>query len=83
MELAEIPFRVEPAAVTVLVVEKPAEVEDVGTATQQLVPAGEPDTSGLVYGIATGYFIVGVGVGWYLLMRKRASRLAPGAATIK
>ncbi len=37
----------------------------------------------LVYGIATGYFIVGIGVGWYLLMRKRASRLAPGAATIK
>ncbi len=37
----------------------------------------------LVYGIATGYFIVGVGVGWYLLMRKRASRLAPGAATRK
>ncbi len=29
----------------------------------------------LVYGIATGYFIVGVGVGWYLLMRKRTGRL--------
>ena len=26
----------------------------------------------LIYGIATGYFIVGIGVGWYLLMRKRA-----------
>ena len=40
-----IPFRVEPAtvAVAVLVVEKPAEVEDLGTATEQLVPAEEPD----------------------------------------
>ncbi len=27
----------------------------------------------LIYGIATGYFIVGIGVGVYLLMRKRAS----------
>ncbi len=28
-----------------------------------------------IYGIATGYFILGIGVGWYLLMRKRAGRL--------
>ncbi len=28
----------------------------------------------LVYGIATGYFIVAIGVGWYLLMRKRGAR---------
>ncbi len=28
----------------------------------------------LVYGIAAGYFIVAIGVGWYLLMRKRANR---------
>ena len=28
-----------------------------------------------VYGIATGYFIAGIGVGWYLLMRKRPGRL--------
>lgn len=28
----------------------------------------------LVYGIAAGYFIVAVGVGWYFLMRKRAAR---------
>ncbi len=27
-----------------------------------------------VYGIATGYFIVAIGVGWCLLMRKRAAR---------
>ncbi len=31
--------------------------------------------TGLVYGIATGYFIIGIGVGWYLLMRKRTGRL--------
>ena len=28
----------------------------------------------LVYGIATGYFIVGIGVGVYLLMHKRTGR---------
>ncbi len=28
-----------------------------------------------IYGIATAYFIVGIGVGWYLLMRKRPGRL--------
>jgi len=28
----------------------------------------------LVYGIATGYFIVAIGVGWYILTRKRAAR---------
>ena len=28
-----------------------------------------------VYGIATGYFIVGIGVGVYLLKRKRTGRL--------
>ncbi len=28
----------------------------------------------LVYGIAAGYFIVAIGVGWYLLMGKRADR---------
>ena len=45
LELAEVPFRVEPAAVAVLVVEKPAEVEYLGTAApEQLVPAEEPDT---------------------------------------
>ena len=27
----------------------------------------------LVYGISAGYFIVAIGVGWYLLMRKRAA----------
>ena len=47
LRLAKIPFRVEPAekpaAVAVLVVEKPAEVEDLGAATEQLVPAEEPD----------------------------------------
>ena len=29
----------------------------------------------LVYGIAAGYFIVAIGVGWYLLMRKSTGRL--------
>ena len=29
----------------------------------------------LIYGIATGYFIVGIAVGVYLLMRKKTSRL--------
>jgi len=29
----------------------------------------------LVYGIAAGYFIVGIGVGAYLLMRKRTGHL--------
>ena len=29
----------------------------------------------LVYGISAGYFIVAIGVGWYLLMRKRLGRL--------
>ncbi len=54
LELAGVDFRVEPAeepeepaeepaAVAVLVVEKPAEVEDLGAATEQLVPAEEPD----------------------------------------
>ncbi len=28
----------------------------------------------LVYGIATGYFTLAVGIGWYLLMRKRTAR---------
>ena len=28
----------------------------------------------LVYGIATGYFIVAICVGWYFLMRKRGAR---------
>jgi len=28
----------------------------------------------LVYGIAAGYFIVAVGVGWYFLVGKRAAR---------
>ena len=28
-----------------------------------------------VYGIATGYFIIGIGGGWYLLMRKKTGRL--------
>ena len=28
-----------------------------------------------IYGIVTAYFIVGIGVGWYLLMRKRTGRL--------
>ncbi len=31
--------------------------------------------TGLVYGIATGYFIIGIGGGWYLLMRKKTDRL--------
>ncbi len=31
--------------------------------------------TGLVYGISTGYFIIGIGVGWYLLMRKKTGRL--------
>jgi len=30
--------------------------------------------AGLVYGIATGYFIVGIGVGLYLLNHKRAAK---------
>ena len=29
--------------------------------------------TGLVYGIAGGYFIVALGAGWYLLNRKRSS----------
>ncbi len=28
-----------------------------------------------VYGIATGNYISGIGVGWYLLMRKKTGRL--------
>lgn len=32
--------------------------------------------TGLVYGIATGYFIAGIGVGMYLWNRKRAAKTA-------
>ena len=50
LELAEIPFRVEPAAeppaaVAVLVVEKPKAVEDLGIAAEQLTPAEELPSS--------------------------------------
>lgn len=30
------------------------------------------DNQGLIYGIATGYFVVGVGLGLYLLYRRKA-----------
>ncbi len=30
------------------------------------------DNQGLVYGVATGYFIVGLAAGWYLLNRRRS-----------
>ncbi len=50
LRLADIPYRIEPAmpaekpsAVAVLVVEKPAEVEGLGAATEPPVPAGAPD----------------------------------------
>ncbi len=33
------------------------------------------ENQALVYGVATGYFIVGIGVGVYLLKRKRTGRL--------
>ncbi len=33
------------------------------------------ENQGLVYGVATGYFIVGIGVGVLLLQRKRTGRL--------
>ncbi len=33
--------------------------------------------TGLIYGVFTGYFIAGIGVGWYLLNRRQ---LAEGAA---
>ncbi len=33
------------------------------------------ENQGLVYGVATAYFIVGIGVGVYLLKRKRTGRL--------
>ena len=33
------------------------------------------ENQGLVYGVATGYFIVGIGVGVLLLRRKRTGRL--------
>lgn len=32
------------------------------------------DNRGLVYGFATGYFIVAIGAAWYLLSRKRAAK---------
>ncbi|MCH7909334.1 MAG: hypothetical protein IIB38_06925 [Candidatus Hydrogenedentes bacterium] len=35
--------------------------------------------TGLVYGLATGYFIVAIGVGWFLLNRKRRSVQTEGA----
>lgn len=35
--------------------------------------------TGLVYGLATGYFIVAIGVGWFLLNRKRRSVHTGGA----
>ena len=31
------------------------------------------DNQGLVYGVATGYFIVGLAGGWYLWNRKRSN----------
>ena len=36
--------------------------------------------TGLVYGLATGYFIVAIGVGWFLLNRKRRSVQTEGAS---
>ena len=36
--------------------------------------------TGWVYGLATGYFIVAVGVGWLLLNRKKRSVQAKGTA---
>ncbi len=36
------------------------------------------ENQGLVYGVATGYFIVGIGVGVLLLQRKRTGRLPLG-----
>ncbi len=33
------------------------------------------ENQGLVYGVATGYFIVGIGVGVLLLQRRRTGRL--------
>ncbi len=35
--------------------------------------------TGLIYGVFTGYFIAGIGVGWYLLNRRQR---AEGAACI-
>ena len=32
--------------------------------------------TGLIYSVASVYFIIGVGAGWYLLKRKRAQGLA-------
>lgn len=31
------------------------------------------DNRGLVYGVATGYFVAAVGAGWFLLSRKRST----------
>ena len=36
------------------------------------------ENQGLVYGVATAYFIVGIGVGVLLLQRKRTGRLPLG-----
>ena len=36
------------------------------------------ENQGLVYGVATGYFIVGIGVGVLLLHRRRTGRLPLG-----
>ena len=41
-----------------------------GTAVGAFIGAN----NGLVYGVFTGYFIVGMGAGWYLLSRKRAAQ---------